>query len=62
MAQPTKPPIVPKDNFRPWAPGELRRPSSGGPYASAAKQIWDRLPSAVRPEVANTERPEKGKR
>jgi hypothetical protein len=55
---PTKPPITPKDDYRPWKPGEIRRLPD--PNASAASQIWGHLPTAARPEIP--QRPtEKGK-
>jgi hypothetical protein len=45
MAQPIKPPIRqpirPVSDFRPWKPGELRRPSSG----SAASDFYPHLKS-----------------
>ena len=42
MAQPTKPPpIRPKDEFRPWRPGELKRPSTG----NASTDVYRHLPS-----------------
>jgi hypothetical protein len=57
MAQPTnkQPPIRRRDpwDFRPWKPGELRRPSTG----SAASDVYPHLPSAAQPSsVAPTRR------
>jgi hypothetical protein len=45
-----KPPIRPKDDFRPWKPGEFRTPSTG----NAARDVFRNLPSAVKPEIDNT--------
>jgi hypothetical protein len=48
-SKPIRAPIRPKDDYRPWKPGEIRRLPD--PNASAASQIWGHLPSASRPEI-----------
>jgi hypothetical protein len=44
-------------DFRPWKPGELRRPSTG----SAASDVYPHLRSAAaeRPEIDNTKNPKR---
>jgi hypothetical protein len=41
MATNKPPPIVPKDEYRPWKPGDLKTPTTG----NAASDVYRHLPS-----------------